>query len=100
MVPFNLQFELNGKVTTFSIEQLDPLADAEGYMRYLVRTFNQRSEVYVYVDKEPLAAEEGDSYGFNLDDGFSNAEVKVIAAEIIRYNDSRKLNFDQMAFDF
>jgi hypothetical protein len=34
MVPFNLEIELAGKTVTINVEQLDRLADEEGFIRY------------------------------------------------------------------
>lgn len=98
MVPFNLQLELGGRLTTFSAEQLDQLADETGFMRYQVRTFNHRSVVCVNIEDEPLSPEEVIGYG--EDEVFTLDEIKAIAAAIREYNSSRKLNFDQMHFDF
>jgi phosphoserine aminotransferase len=98
MVPFNFQLELANKLTTFSAEQLDQLADATGFMRYQVRTFNHRSVIAVNIEAEPLSPEE--IIGYSEDETFTTDEVKSIAAAIREYNSSRQLNFDQMAFDF
>lgn len=98
MVPYNFQLELAGKLTTFSADQLDQLADAAGFMRYQVRTFNHRAVIFVNIEAEPLSPEE--IIGYSEDETFSLEEVKSIAAAIREYNTSRKLNFDQMAFDF
>ena len=95
MVPFNLQLELNGKLTTFSVEQLDPLADSLGFMRYQVRTFQQTSVIFVNIEAEP-----DEVTGYTEEEVFTLDEVKVIAAAVRDYNASRQLNFDQMAFDF
>lgn len=95
MVPFNLQFELGGKLTTFSVEQLEQLADSQGFMRYQVRTFNQGSVIFVNIEDEP-----DEVIGYTEEEVFTLDEVKVIAAAIRAYNASRQLNFDQMAFDF
>jgi hypothetical protein len=98
MVPFNLQIELNARLVTFSAEQLDQLADNFGYMRYKIRTFNLYSVVYVNIEDDPLSPEE--IIGFSEDEVFSLDDVKIIAAAIREYNNSHKLNFDQMHFDF
>jgi hypothetical protein len=98
MVPFNLQLELADKLTTISAEQLDQLTDSAGFMRYQVRTFNYNSVIYVNIEGEPLSPEK--IVGYSEDQGFSPDEVKAIAIAIRQYNSSRKLNFNQMAFDF
>lgn len=98
MIPFNLQLELNAGLVTISVEQLEQLADQEGFMRYQIRTFNDRSVVYVNIEDEPLASPK--IIGYSEDDVFSPDDVKAIATAIRQYNSSRKLNFDQMHFDF
>jgi len=98
MVPFNLQLELGGRLTTVSAEQLDQLADETGFMRYQVRTFNHRAVVCVNIEDVPLSPE--DVTGYGEDDVFTPEEIKVIAGAIREYCSSRKLNFDQMHFDF
>jgi len=98
MVPFNLQIELNARLVTFSAEQLDQLADSAGFMRYQIRTLNHHSVIYVNIEDEPLEPE--DIIGFSEDEVLSLDEVRTIAAAIREYNSSRKLNFEQMHFDF
>ena len=98
MVPFNLQPELSGRLTTLFAEQLDPLADESGFMRYQVRTFNHRAVVFVNIADDPLAPEE--VLGYAEDEVFSLEEISTIAKAIREYNRSRQLNFDQMHFDF
>jgi len=98
MVPFNLQIELNARLLTFSAEQLDQLADNVGFIRYQIRTFNNHSVIYVNIEDD--APEPDDIIGFSDDEVFSLDEVRIIAAAIREYNSSRKLNFDQMHFDF
>ncbi|RKR84635.1 hypothetical protein BDD43_4882 [Mucilaginibacter gracilis] len=98
MVPYNLQIELNARLVTFSAEQLDQLADNAGFMRYQIRTFNHHSVIYVNIEDEPREPE--DIIGFSEDEVFSLDEVRTIAAAIRDYNSRRKLNFDQMHFDF
>ncbi|MDP9078973.1 MAG: hypothetical protein M3O71_16215 [Bacteroidota bacterium] len=98
MVPFNLQIEHNARQVTLSAEQLDQVADNVGFMRYQIRTFNHHSVIYVNIEDEPLEPE--DIISFSEDEVFSLDEVRSIAAAIREYNSSRKLNFDQMHFDF
>lgn len=98
MVPFNLQLELANKLTTISVEQLDQLTDTVGVMRYQIRTFNHNSVVCVNIGDEPLSPEE--IVGYCEDEVFSKDEVKAISIAVRQYNNSRKLNFDQMQFDF
>jgi hypothetical protein len=98
MVPFNLQLELTKRLVTISAEQLDQLADEKGIMRYHIRTFNDSSVVFVNIEDDLLSAEA--TLGFSDDETFTLDEIHVIATGIRQYNSSRKLSFDQMAFDF
>jgi len=98
MVPFNLQLEIGGRLTTILAEQLDRLADESGYMRYQVRTFNDSGVVHVRIEDEPSSAE--DAIGYNPDEAFTQADTITIATAIRDYYSSRRLNFDQMNFDF
>jgi len=98
MVPFHLQLELAQKLTTVSAEQLDQLADEMGFMRYQVRTFNQSALIFVNIEEVGSSTEI--NIGYIEEPIFSADEVKAIAAAIRQYHNSRKLNFDQMAFDF
>ncbi|NOW96093.1 hypothetical protein [Mucilaginibacter sp. SG564] len=47
MVPFNLEIELAGKPVIINIEQLDRLADDEGFIRYDAREGKRRAVVYI-----------------------------------------------------
>ncbi|WP_428329692.1 hypothetical protein [Mucilaginibacter sp.] len=98
MVPFNLQIELHERLITLSAEQLDQLSDNLGYMRYQIRTFNHHSVISVNIEDDPLDPEE--PLGFSEEEVFLADEVITIATAIRAYNNSRKLNFDQMHFDF
>lgn len=98
MVPFNFQLEFNARQITFSAEQLDQLADAAGFMRYRVRTFNDSSIVFVNTEDAHLAP--ANVAGYSLDEAFTLEQVHAIAQAVREHNSSRKLNFDQMAFDF
>lgn len=98
MVPFNLQLEINERLLTISVEQLDQLADTIGFMRYQIRTFNYNTVIFVNIEEEQLSPE--DIIGFSEDDVLTLDEIKAIATAIRQYNDGRKLKFDQMTFDF
>lgn len=98
MVPFHLQLELAQKLTTISAEQLDQLADEMGFMRYQVRTFNQSSVIFVNIEEDDSLTEI--NIGYSEEAIFSSDDVKAIATAIRQYHNSRKLNFDQIAFDF
>jgi hypothetical protein len=98
MVPFNLQLELSGRLTTLSAEQLDQLADEQGFMRYQIKTFNHPAVIFVNIEDEALSGEAVS--GYSEDEAFSSEEIILVATAIRQYNNSRQLNFDQMAFDF
>ncbi|MBS7565515.1 hypothetical protein KHS38_13970 [Mucilaginibacter sp. Bleaf8] len=98
MVPYNLQVELHGHLLNISVEQLDQLADAVGYMRYQIRTAEQRSVILVNIEAEQLLPE--DIIGFSEGEVFTLEEIGVIAAAIRQYNSGRRLTFDQLTFDF
>jgi hypothetical protein len=98
MVPFNLQVELHGQLLTISVEQLDQLPDAVGYIRYQIQAADRRSVVLVSIEAEQLFPE--DNIGLSGDDVFTPDEISVIAAAIREYNSGRRLTFDQLTFDF
>lgn len=113
MVPFHLEFDFGDGLVAGTAEQLDQLADAEGYMRYQITVEERRSVVCVNIEQEtplPLTAQDAENYeaihypeqlsGFSQDDVFNTKEVETIAAVIKDYNNSRRLKFDQAHFDF
>lgn len=114
MVPFLLEFDFAVGIVAGTAEQLDQLADAEGYMRYLVTAEVQRSVVWVNIENEPpqrVTPQDAENYyeaihypeqvsGFSQDEVFTAQEIEIIASAICAYNDGRKLKFDQMNFDF
>jgi len=81
-----------------SAEQLDQLADQEGFMRYQIRTFNHSAVIFVNIEEEPLSPE--DIVGFSENDVFTPDEVRLIAVAIRQYNSDHKLSFEQMTLDF
>ncbi|MVN91526.1 hypothetical protein [Mucilaginibacter aquatilis] len=89
MTPFYLQIEIESKPLTITVEQLDPLSDDDGFMRYQVASFNHHSVICV-----------NDGKSFGEDETFTTDEIQVIATAIKEYNNGRILRFDQMAFDF
>jgi hypothetical protein len=104
MVPFNLELELAGKALIVSVEQLDQLADDEGYIRYDITEDLRQAVVYVNVEDQllPLETAQDAAYfeavhypehlpAFSLEDDFTTAEVNTIANAIRQYN--RKLRF-------
>lgn len=95
-------------------EQLDQLADTAGFMRYKVTVGERRSVICVNIEEEPpmpVTMQDAENYyeaihypeqalAFSEDEVFTPEEVSTIAAEIKAYNNTRKLKFDQMHFDF
>jgi len=114
MVPFNIELELENKQLIISVEQLDQLADTEGFMRYQVTAAMRRSVICVNVEDgvPPLFtpqdveayfeavhySDQADAY--STEEVFTNMELRQIAAAVRLYNRSQKLSFDQMHFDF
>ena len=114
MVPFNLEFEFEEGRVAGTAEQLDQLADTAGFMRYQVVAGERRSVICVNIEEEPslpMTPQDAENYyeathyreqgrGFSEDEVFSAEEVDIIASAIQGYNNSRRLKFDQMHFDF
>lgn len=98
MVPFHLQIELSGRPAALMAEQLDQLADSDGFIRYQIRTFNHNTVVHVNVEDEAINPEK--TIGFNEEAVFSQEEMTCISLAIREFNHSHRLNFDQMNFDF
>lgn len=114
MVPFNLEFEFGDGLVSGTAEQLDQIADAEGFMRYQITTGERRSVICVNIEEEPprpLTGQGAENYyeaihypehtpGFSEEEVFNTQEIETIAAVIEDYNNSRRLKFDQAHFDF
>ena len=114
MVPFHLELRLGENQVAVIAEQLDQLADTAGFMRYQVTAGERRSVVCVNIEEGPqqsVTASDAESYyeavhypdqdlGFSEDEVFSAEEVDMIVTAIRAYNNSRRLTFDQMNFDF
>jgi hypothetical protein len=105
MVPFNLEVELAGKPVIINTEQLDRLADDEGYIRYDVRKGKRRALVYVNVENQIMQLEtvqDAEAYfeavhypehlaALSIEVDFASEEIQIIANAIRQYN--RKLRF-------
>jgi len=105
MVPFNLEIELADKPVIINAEQLDRLADDEGYIRYDVTEGLRRAVIYVNVEDQTMPLETARDAGayfeavhypehlpaFSIEDDFASEEVQIIANAIRQYN--RKLRF-------
>lgn len=114
MVPFNLEFDFGDVPVAGTAEQLDQLADTAGFMRYQVAAGERQSVICVNIEEETqqlVTPQDAEAYyeavyypeydsGFSEDEVFSAEEVAVIVTAIKAYNNSRRLTFDQMNFDF
>ncbi|MDT3402283.1 hypothetical protein [Mucilaginibacter terrae] len=114
MVPFNLELEFPDQRMTGTAEQLDQIADNDGFMRYQVSLGERRSIICVNIEEgwaQSVSAADSESShegvqdpghhsGISEDEVFKADEVGIIVSAIKAYNDSRKLTFDQMHFDF
>jgi hypothetical protein len=114
MVPFHLELDFGDGLVAGTAEKLNQLTDAEGYMRYQITVGERRSIVCVNIEEGtplPLTAQDAENYyeaihytehvaGFSEEEVFSADEVGVIVTAISAYNDSHRLTFDQIHFDF
>ena len=116
MVPFFLELELDNKVLTITVEQLQNFADVDGYCRYDITAGERRSVVYVNVECEdpqpPVIPQDLETYyeaihypeqaqAFTDDDDelFSTRELNQIAAAIRQYNREAGISFPEFNFD-
>lgn len=100
MVPFNVEIELENTPVSLTVEQLDRLADEDGFIRFDVRAGERRAVIYVNVEDQlspPATAQDAEAYfeavhypetlpAFSTDDEFTADEVKLIANAIRQYN--------------
>ena len=114
MVPLHLEFEFSDGRVAGTAEQLNQLSDIEGFIRYQITVGERRSVVCVNMENEQqpsVTANNAENYyeavyypeqvsDFSEEEVFTPEEISRIAAEIRTYNNSRKLTFDQMHFDF
>ena len=114
MIPINLELRFGDSQMAGTAEQLDQLADTAGFMRYQIILGERRSVICVNIEEElpiPVTLLDAENYyeaihypeqapAFSEDEAFTPDEVSMIAAEIKAYNNTRKLKFDQMHFDF
>jgi hypothetical protein len=108
MVPFNLEIELENTMVPASIEQMDRLADADGFIRFDVTAGERRSVVYVNVENDlpPATPQDAEAYfeavnypeqvsAFSEEDVFTRDEVIVIGQAIRNYNHELKVYFNR-----
>ncbi|MFA6083542.1 hypothetical protein [Mucilaginibacter sp.] len=111
MVPFNLDLELTANPVTITVEQLDRLADEDGFIRFDVSCAERRSVVFVNMENElpPVTSQDAEAYfeavnypeqvsAFSEDEVFTPEEVKAIAAAIRKYNNELKVRFAKFMF--
>jgi hypothetical protein len=116
MVPFFLELELDKKMLTITVEQLQNFADADGYCRYDITAGERRAVVYVNVEYEdphlPVIPQDLETYyeaihypeqaqAFIDDDDelFSTMELNLIAAAIRQHNRGAGISFPEFNFD-
>jgi hypothetical protein len=100
MVPFHLELELENRLVTLTAEQLDRLADEDGFIRFDVRSSERRAVIHVNMEDQPVSfttAQDAEAYfeavhypetlpAFSTDDDFTADEVRLIAKTIRQYN--------------
>lgn len=93
MVPFELELELENNSLTVSVEQLDHLADEEGYIRFDVRTGERRG--VIYVNLEDQVGTEKLLEAISMDEDFTTKEVRAIGNAIRQYNHQLRFMFSK-----
>lgn len=99
MVPFNLTIELENEPCEAVVEQLDRLADADGFVRYDVTCGERRSVIFVNVENDlPLTTpQDAEAYFeavnypeqvdyFSEEEVFSLEEVRLIGKAVQEFN--------------
>ncbi|MEB0280694.1 hypothetical protein [Mucilaginibacter sp. 10B2] len=113
MVPFNLEVEMAGEQVLLTAEQLERFADADGFIRYDIRTGERHSVVQINVTYEPKIVTPQDAEAFfeavnypeqlpayDEQDVFTPDELREIAAVIRQHNREEKVVFAQFLLDF
>lgn len=93
MVPFHLEVELNQGTVGLEVEQLDYLADEQGFIRYDVRTHDRRAVISVPV--EPLSNENEIRFEAvqAINEGFCDEDMATIMTAIRLYNQQLSLYY-------
>lgn len=100
MVPFQVAIELEEQPVSLLVEQLDQLADEEGFVRFDVRAAERRAVIFVNTEdnlKPPLTPQEAEVYfeaihypeqeaAFSFSGDFTPAEVRLIGQAIREHN--------------
>lgn len=99
MVPFQIELKLAANPVNVTVEQLDRLADEEGFIRYDVTCGQRRSVILVNVENDlPLPMpQDAETYfeklhypeqvsSFSEEEIFSRDEITAIGDAILKYN--------------
>lgn len=99
MVPFQIELELAANPVDITAEQLDRLADEDGFIRYNVTCSERRSVIFVNVENDlPLVTpQDAEAYfeavhypeqvsSFSEEEVFSADEIIAIGDAIRKYN--------------
>jgi hypothetical protein len=108
MVPFNLEIDLGNNSESLLAEQLERLADDDGFIGFDVTCGERRSVIHVNMERDlPLATpQDAETYfeqvhypeqvnAFSEEDIFSHDEVQIIGKAIQNYNRELKLQFNR-----
>jgi hypothetical protein len=108
MVPFNLEIEVEDLVMPASVEQLDRLADEDGFIRFDVTIAERRSVIHVNVENDLsiITPQDAEAYfeavhypeqvsAFSEEEEFTKEEVVAIGKAIRSYNRELKINFNR-----
>lgn len=108
MVPFQIDLELAANPVNLTVEQLDRLADEDGFIRFDVTCGGRRSVIFVNVENDlPLVTpQDAEAYfeaahypeqlpAFSIDEDFTPDEVQVIGNAIRQYNKKLRFSFNK-----
>jgi len=66
MVPFTVEIELKDQPVSLVVEQLDHLADEEGFVRFDIHTADRRAVLFINIEDQlpppPLTAQAAEAY--------------------------------------
>lgn len=96
MVPFSIEIEWKDKAVSLFAEQLDHLADEEGFIRFDVRSEQRRAVIFVNIEEQaqgPVVQQDLENYfealhhpaqpgAFSFDETFTKDEVERIGKAI------------------
>jgi hypothetical protein len=87
MVPFHLEIELEEGTVGLEVEQLDYLADEDGFIRYDVRSVERRAVISVPIERSSDPDELSFSAVQAADEAFSDEDIVRIMKAIQDYNE-------------